>query len=903
MEKENIEKNEYLKPQDSEIVPIKKGALKIFFGYAAGVGKTFTMLKAAHEALEQGIDVVAGYVEPHLRPQTSELINGLEQMVTKEIDYKGIKLKEFDLDNALARHPKLILVDELAHTNAKGSRHSKRYQDVAELLRNGIDVYTTVNVQHIESLNDMVESITGIAVSERIPDHIFDDASHVELVDVEPEDLINRLNEGKIYKEVQVAKALSNFFDIKNLTALREIALRRCADRVNLMSEKAGLNANGEYFTGEHILMGLSSSPSNAKIIRTAARMAKAFRGGFTALFVETSTYATMSDENKSRLRKNMRLAEQLGATVETVQGDDVSFQITEFARLAGVSKIILGRNNAKRKHYWSKPTLNEKLIENAPNLDIYIIPDKPDTYLIEKRKTFKPTRLLFSEILISVGLLSLATIIGVLFYQLKFSEANIIMVYILSVLCISICNTQRIYSLVSSVVSVLLFNFFFTVPRFSFNAYGADYPITFLIMFISAFITSSLAVKLKQHAKQSAEKAYRTKLLLETNQLLQKAVNIEDTITVTCNQLTKLLLKDIVFYPVTKESLQEPIVLCENKISENEYATVNEKTVALWVLKNNKRAGSTTDTLSGAKCLYLAVRVNAVVYGVVGIAVDNCPLDSFENNIMLSVIGECALAMETQNANIEKENTAVLAKNEQLRANLLRSISHDLRTPLTSISGHANILLSCEEKMNIEDKMQIYSDIYDDSLWLINLVENLLSVTHIEDGTMNLKCTTELIEDVITEAMKHINRKKSEYDISVIHETEFILVNVEPRLIMQVIINIVDNAIKYTDIGSKIIIKTKQDGDKCVIEIADNGGGISEEAKPRIFDMFYTPNVKIVDSRRSLGLGLALCKSIVKAHGGEISVYDNKPKGTVFRFTIPLKEISINEQTHDISN
>jgi len=896
MDNEKLDTKALLNKTPNEKGQTIKGNLKIFFGYAAGVGKTYAMLKAAQEAKKRGIDVVAGYVEPHQRPQTSELLDGLEQIEIKNIEYKGIKLKDFDLDLALLRKPKLILVDELAHTNASGCRHAKRYQDIGELLRNGIDVYTTVNVQHIESLNDMVEAITGIVVKERIPDYIFDDASQVELVDIEPEDLITRLNEGKIYKEAQVQKALSNFFDIKNLAALREIALRRCADRLNTLSKKTKLSSTNRYYTGEHILIGLSSSPSNAKIIRTAARMAKAFKGKFTALFVETSSFSFMSDENKNRLRKNMHLAEQLGATIETVQGDDIPLQIAEFTRLFSVSKIILGRNNAKKKYYWSNPTLTEKLIEHAPSLDIYIIPDKTGSRYLEKRKRENTTKFLLADVLKSVGFLSLATMIGFVFYNLQFSEANIIMVYILSVLSISICNSQRIYSLISSIVSVLLFNYFFTIPRFTFYATDAEYPITFLIMFISAFITSSLAIKLKQQAKKSAEKAYRTKLLLETNQLLQKAMNIENTITITCNQLTKLLLKDIIFYPVKKDTLLPPLIFGKNIAKQKEYTTQNEQIVALWVFKNNKHAGATTNTLSGAKCLYLAVRVNDTVYGVIGIAVDNLPLDSFERSIMLSVIGECALAMETQHANIERENTAVLAKNEQLRANLLRSISHDLRTPLTSISGNANILLTSADKMDMVKKKQMYSDIYDDSLWLINLVENLLSVTRIEDGTMNLQCSAELIEDVITEALNHINRKKSEYIITVRHLEDFTLVKIDARLMIQVIINIVDNAIKYTPAGSEIIITTSQKDHNAVVEIADNGGGIPDEAKPRIFDMFYTPNTKIVDSRRSMGLGLALCKSIIKAHGGEISVFDNRPKGTVFKICIPLKEIVLHE-------
>ncbi|WMI79789.1 sensor histidine kinase [Anaerotignum sp. MB30-C6] len=869
----------------------RRGHLKIFFGYAAGVGKTYAMLKAAHGAKRRGVDVVVGYVESHERAETTVLLNGLEQLEVKPMEYKGLSLKEFDIDLALARKPKLILVDELAHTNVQGSRHAKRYQDIDELLRNGIDVYTTVNVQHIESLNDIVVSITGIVVRERIPDFVFDNASQVELVDIEPYELINRLKEGKIYKEKQAQKALSSFFDIKNLTALREIALRRCADRVNIISEKIRVQGKSEYYTDEHILVCLSSSPTNAKIIRTAARMCNAFKGTFTALFVETSVFPLMSNENKERLRKNIHLAEQLGATVETAQGDDVAYQISEFARLSGVSKIVLGRNNATRKYFWSKPTLTEKLTEIAPNLDIYIIPDK-QTPPYKSQRPKNSSKVHLYDMVKAVLLLAAATIIGFFFYHLAFSEANMIMAYILSVLLISVFTNHRLYSLFSSVVSVLLFNYFFTAPRFTLNATDAGYPVTFVIMFIAAFITSTLATKLKQQAKQSAQTAYRTKILLETNQLLQKTESKEKIIEVTCKQLSKLIEKDIVFHPVSDGDLGKPITFFDRVSDDENYLLQNELAVAKWVLKNNKHAGATTNTLSSAKCYYLAVRMNEIVYGVVGIALEDHPLQSFEHSIMLSMLGECALALENQRANKERENAAVLAKNEQLRANLLRSISHDLRTPLTSISGNANVLIVSENVMAVERKQQIYLDIYDDSMWLINLVENLLSVTKIEDGSMKLGCTTELVEDVVVEALKHVNRKKNEHHIVFEKSDEVLLAKMDGRLIIQVLINIVDNAIKYTPKGSEIKITAKKANGFVILEIADNGDGISDEEKSRIFDMFYTVNTKIVDSHRSMGLGLALCKSIIAAHGGEIKVMDNKPKGAVFHFTIPYEEV-----------
>lgn len=897
MQEERANPDELLRRLNSQDKNDTRGQLKIFFGYAAGVGKTYTMLEAAHVAKSKGQDVVVGYVEPHKRPQTAKLLEGLECIPVRNVNHKGITLKEFDLDAAIRRKPQIILVDELAHTNADTCRHIKRYQDIEELLKVGIDVYTTVNVQHIESLNDIVVSITGIMVRERIPDHVFDNADQVELVDIEPTELIERLHNGFIYGEAQAKKALVNFFSDENLVALREIALRRCADRVNKISDKQRIAQGTDYFTDEHILVCISSSPTNGKIIRTAARMANAFKGSFTALFVETPDFSVLSDENKKSLKNNMRLAQQLGATIETVYGDDIALQISEFARISGVSKIVLGRNNAKRKYFFGKPSLTERLTILAPNLDIYIIPDKDA--VLNKVKRFKKQKDAFnlSDVIKSIVILALATMLGFLFYELGFSEANIITVYILSVLITAIVTTQRTYSLVSSVVSVLVFNFFFTIPRYTLSAYDGGYPATFLIMFLSAFITSSLAVKIKQHAKQAAQTAYRTKILLETNQLIQKQKNREGIISVIASQLTKLLQRDIIYYDADAKGLKEPILYpTKEDVVDGNYNTENEKAVAVWVYKNNKHAGATTNTLGDAKCFYLAVRVNENVYGVLGIAMHGESLDVFEHSIVLSILGECALALENERIRKEREDAEVLAKNEQLRANLLRSISHDLRTPLTSISGNAGVLLSNEDTLSADKKRNLYNDIYDDSLWLINLVENLLSVTRIEDGTMNLRLTTELVEEVVTEALQYMNRKSAKHTIKVIQKEDLLLAKMEARLIIQVIINIIDNAIKYTPDGSHIILTVKKEKPYIIFEIADDGNGLSKEAKDKVFDMFYTANTTVADSRRSLGLGLALCKSIITAHGGEISVYDNIPKGTVFRFTIPSEEVNLHE-------
>ena len=892
--------DQFLRAIRNDTLNGKRGKLKIFFGYAAGVGKTYAMLQAAHQAKERGVDVVAGYVEAHFRPQIAALLGGLEQLPAKQVLYGGRTFREFDIDSALKQKPQLILVDELAHTNAEGSRHAKRYQDVQELLNAGINVYTTVNVQHIESLNDTVASITGGLVQERIPDSVFDQADQVELVDIEPAELLERMASGKVYREDHAERAAVSFFTVENLTALREIALRRCADRVNLLTENARIQSRSNYHTDEHILVCLSSSPSNAKIIRTAARMARAFRGSFTALFVETPTTAGMNEEDKKRLRENMRLAQQLGAHIETSYGEDVPYQIAEFARLSGVSEIVIGRSTATRKSIFSKPTLTERLIANAPNLDIHVIPDASSGNVCRKRtnKALHVTAMPVRDAAKSMIALLAATLIGYAFYTLGFSEANIVSVYIFCVLVISVITTNRFWGVTVSIVNVLVFNFFFTVPRFTFHFSDPNYLVTFPIMFMVALLTGSLATRLKDNAKQSAGAAYRTKLLFETNQLLQKETDEQSVVKATAGQLLKLLKRDIVVYLADGEKLDVPSIFRIPDSDQCELVSENEEVVAAWVLQNNKHAGAGTDTLSGAKCLYLAIRVNQQVYGVVGIAMNEVPLDSFENSVLLSILGECALALENIKNAREKEEAAILAKNEQLRANLLRAISHDLRTPLTSISGNADNLLANYQKMDDNTRKRTFTDIYDDSMWLINLVENLLAITRIEGGQVNLIQSVELMDEVIAEALRHINRKSKEHTIHITSSEELLLASIDAKLIVQVIINLVDNAIKYTSVGSVIEVHTEKNTEKrqVVVSISDNGPGIPDDQKLHIFEMFYSGANKIADSRRSMGLGLSLCKSIVTAHGGTIWVADNHPKGTVFTFTLPAGEVELRE-------
>lgn len=510
------------------------------------------------------------------------------------------------------------------------------------------------------------------------------------------------------------------------------------------------------------------------------------------------------------------------------------------------------------------------------------------------------PHRFSAADCLKSFAVLSGATLLSFAFMGAGFSESNIIMIYLLGVLLTAILTDGRIYSIASSVISVLVFNFFFTAPRYTLNAYDSSYSVTFLIMFLVAFLSSSLAVKIKRQAVRFSETAHRTEVLLETNQLLQKEKDAQGIVKVTASQLFKLLGKPIMFYGVdeqdTKRVLRQPEVFSFGQQEDKELVADSEQAVAKWTFKHNKHAGATTNMFQNAKCLYLAVRGAESVYGIVGIALGEEKIDSFEDSLVLSIIGESGLALEKDAFSKKKEEAAAQAKNEQLRANLLRSISHDLRTPLTSILGNAGVLLNSGEQIAEEKKVLLYKDIYDDSMWLINLVENLLAVTRIENGTINLRTQMELMEEVITEALRHIHRKGVEHDIKVSFPDDFVLVKIDARLIIQVMINLIGNAVKYTPDNSEIRITVTNEKEHIVVDVADNGPGMTDNVKEHVFDMFYTGNNSIADSRRSLGLGLALCKSIINAHNGEITVRDNKPKGTVFTFTLPVEEATLHE-------
>ena len=866
-----------------------RGRLKIFFGYAAGVGKTYAMLQAAQEAKAAGIDVAAGYIEPHARPETMALCSGLEQLAPQRGSYRGLELSELDLDGVLQRRPQLVLVDELAHTNAPFCRHAKRFQDVDELLRAGIDVYTTLNVQHIESLNDLVASLTGTVVQERIKDDVFDGADQVELVDIEPQELIARLQQGKVYRRPDMA--LENFFIPENLQALRELALRRMADRTNRLQRSVRVPIE------EHILIGLSSSPSNPKVIRTAARLAKAFGGRFTALFVATSAFDAMSAENKQRLEQNIKLARSFDAAVVTVYGEDIAAQIAAYVRKARVSKVVLGRSAARSSFWSAKPTFAARLTELAPEIDIYIIPDKnaqaEPRASWGKRLQLPAVRHGGRDLLVVAASLVLCTLLGMLLDRMGIGERDIAMVYILGVLAPALLTESWIFCLLSSLLSIPAMAFFFATPRYSLMIADPGYTMTFAAMFVVSMLTSVLAQRQRRLARQAAEHAYRMVVLRETSSLLQNTEDMAGIFRVTAGQLQKILDRPVVFYDGGDFS-PEVFTVPGRPEDISPYVTDSEQALAAWVYKNNKHAGAGTDTLPGARCLYLAVRSQGKVMAVAGVAAQAQPLLPLEYNVLISILDSAGLALEKEKQRAKRRKVEAAAYQEQMRANLLRAISHDLRTPLTTIAGSAELLRGSGAGISESQRKALAGDIAEDAHWLINLVENLLSATRIENGTMQLRMQPELLGDVIAEAVQHARRRSVKQPIHAELEDELMLVQADVRLLLQVFLNLIDNAQKYTPEGTEITISARKARGFAVIEVADEGKGIRPDEKEHLFDMFYTGKKKNADGRRGLGIGLSLCRTIVVAHGGSISVRDNHPHGTIFRFTLKLEEAEL---------
>jgi len=857
------------------------------------------MLMQAHDMKKLGKDIVIGYIEPHARPETMALVKGIEEIGVKIINYKGITLKEFDLDKALARKPQIILVDELAHTNISTERHRKRWQDIEEVLEAGIDVYTTLNVQHIESLNDIVESITHIAVRETIPDKVFDEADKVELIDIEPDELLNRFSDGKVYSKEQTRKAFNNFFTKNNLFALREIALRRTADRVNYEVESVRLS-KGQISVmpiSDVVLACISPSPSSSRVIRTATRMAEAHHSKWIAFYVETTKTKNLSKEDRERLNANFALAEQLGGEVVTVYSDNIIEQIIEYAKFRNATKIIIGKNHKKPNnlfHFYARDIV-DKLMESNSYIDVYVIPnstyDNDKKYTIEKNKPkFNVSK---KEILISTLIMIITIIISLFIDYLDFNSTNVIMIFILGVIIVNIKTRGYILGFIWSIISIFLFNYLFTAPRYSLEVYDKSYLVTFPIMIIVTFTIGTLTNKIQKEALNSSQRENRTRNLYRVSKKLLSATGTSDVVGIGIKYLSRLLERTVICYLEQDNRLSTPFIYTATK-AEKDRSLLNkdEEAVAYWTFLNDKESGAGTDTFYGAKGYYMPLKSHGKILGVLGISCIDEALKPEQKFVFETVASQIYIALDREILAETQKKSNLEIESERLRSNLLRSISHDLRSPLAGIKGAVSTIIETGELISEKTKGELLQGVYEDTEWLIRLVENLLSMTRFDGGDIKIRKATELVEEVVYEAVQRTSKRFRDHKIKVTVPDEVIIAPMDGSLIEQVLINLFDNAIKFTPKGSLIEVKVYEDKKNIIFEVIDNGSGISEDILPYIFDRFFTNGDKISDSRRGVGLGLAICRSIVEAHGGIISAHNKVNKeGAIFKFNIPKEE------------
>ena len=641
----------------------------------------------------------------------------------------------------------------------------------------------------------------------------------------------------------------------------------------------------------ERILVCVSASPTNADVIRRAAALSDAMGAELIAVYVED---VELRDEAQAQaVHDHLSLAEKHGAMLTTIYGNDPATAIAEYARVSGITKIVLGKSPGRR----TRDTLMARLNELAPNLEIIIIPNRLTANANPSRlfRFLGRERFSFGNLAKTALILAACTGMGFLFSGIGLAITNVVLIYILGVMGVALTTTGYVYSLLSSFFSVVVVTFFFTEPFYSLRS-SPDYLATFAVMFTAALLSSSLTSRIKAQSIQTANKAYQTEVLLSTSQLLQKAEDRRAILEVVQRQLSRLLEHSVLCYD---SNLDAP-ALCaiEQDGGFEGIDLAGERRVARWVLGNAKHAGRTTRMFPEAQCLYMAVRSEGRVWAVIGIRADNSPpIDEYRKNLMISILDECALAVEKDHMTREKQRMEENARQESLRANLLRSISHDLRTPLTSISGNAAILMENQGQLSKASLKRLYTSIYDDAIWLNGLVENLLTITRTENGTMKLNPQTELVADTVEEALRHIDRDAAHKQIMRDLPEEMLLARMDAGLIVQVLVNLLNNAVKYTPEGARIIVGVRREDDRAMIWVEDDGQGVLPGDEDRVFDMFYTGVKRSPDSRRGIGLGLALCKSIVQAHGGEIGVENIEPHGARFWFTLPIVEVEGYEQ------
>lgn len=838
-----------------------RGRLRVFFGFAAGVGKTYSMLSEAHELLLMGKDIIVGYIEPHDRPDTNRLLEGLTQIPPKKILYKQMLLTEPDIDQIIQQKPEIVLIDELAHTNAEGSRNRKRYQDVDELLNAGIDVFTTVNVQHIESLNDIVEEVTGVEVKETVPDTFLQQAT-IKVVDVEPEELIDRLEQGKIYASESAKRALQNFFIPQKLDQLRGLAIQRASDHINRISAKT-TRIQSKLLT----VVNDAFPKMTEKSIRWTARLAQGLGAEWTVIQVRTQ-------ENTPT---NIPLAEKLGAEVISIEEDNSFETIVEFAKMTGVTDIIMGKN--LRQPWYEKifiEAFDDRLLKRLNDTELHLIPFKE-----EKQSLFLRTRKVIEgggkDLVIALGGVFLATIVTELMQYIHIGDQNLMLIYIFFILLVARTTSGYFWSSLASILSVLSFNWFFVEPLYSLTVYKQGYPITLLIMCLVAILISNLMVRLKKQAESSMEKEHQMELLYELNKQYVLADNRNQILDISATYLSRLLEREVILFD--SKAKVESIHCISGKPSI--LSTKDEAAVAFWTAKNQKEAGNGTDTLIGAKGFYLPIIASGRTLAVLGIE-RNAGLDLENNqlNYLKLVLTQLAVILEQTELKNEKERVEMENEREKVRSNLLRAVSHDLRTPLTVISGIAETLSNSAD-LKETTRQKLLADIQDESQWLIRMVENLLSITRINMDTMKVNKTAEPIEEIIEAVYQHLKKVYPEGQVEISLPSEVTFIQADPILIEQALFNIVENAFRHGEEKQPVKLTVYQKNDQTVFEI-ENDGEIPLKQFEKIQTNLSSTSEVPVDSKNGLGIGLSIVKTIIHAHNGKMEMMVGEGKTLV---------------------
>lgn len=869
-----------LKLARTEEAQENRGKLKIFLGYAAGVGKTFTMLEAAWQRRLDGQDVVAAYVESHGRFETDSLLSGLEIIPKLEIEYMGVMLPEMDIDAILARNPHIALVDELAHTNAPGSRHEKRWQDVEELLTAGIDVYTTVNIQHLESLNDIVAQITGVAVRETVPDRLLDEAAEIRLIDIPPDELLERLREGKVYIPEDASWARENFFKPGNLIALRELTLRRAAARVDeeMRAYMESRAITARWPVAERLMVCISGSPFSEKLIRTTRRLADEMKVPWSMVYVETPGPGRHLQENRERVWKDLRLAESLGAHVATVTATSVADAVIDYALKHNVTKIVVGKPKKPRWREFLRPPLVDRIIYLSGTIDVFVVsiePAEPRPATALSKRTY-----LWGGYLASVVLVTGATLVGKVLHNF-IAPTNLVMLYLLVVVIAAVRLGLR-PAIAAAFLGVLAYDFFIVPPRLTFAVADTEYLITFVALFIVGTVISSLVSKVNERAEVVREREVQTSTLYYLSRDLAAAADVETIMKAVIRNIEESLKAEVVVLLPEGERLQVHGTSTGLNPGEKELA------VADWAFRNRQSAGRGTDTLSSAGLLCLLLQVSGTVLGVMGIRLkEETEYRNPQTRRLLDAFAsQTSMALERVELAQKAEHAQILQARENLERALLNSVSHDLRTPLVSITGALSTLRTEGHTLHESSRKGLIDAAWEEAGRLNRFVRNLLDMSRVEAGELKLTKEASDVQELVGCALAPLDQRLQDREVRIRLPDDLPLVEMDMVWMTQVLINLVENALKYSPAGTPIYISAAAVGDAVTIAVEDEGPGVPEQDLERMFEKFA--RLTVPERVGGTGLGLSICKGLVEAHGGTIRAENRAGGGLRVVISLP---------------